>query len=88
MAERPIVVAEAPKILDAAGRVGFMAARAVERRVQQADIEPAVAPRRIGGDEVRSTSRRGKLRPCRTTRKDSISNDWPSRDRKIRTLSG
>ncbi len=53
MAQRPIIIAEALEILDAAGGIGFMAARTVERGVQQADIEPALAPRRIGRDEVR-----------------------------------
>ena len=68
MAQRPIIIAKAFEVLDAAGSVGFMSARTVERGVQQADIEPAFAPRRIGRDEVRIDQ---PLRKAPTVQRDA-----------------
>ena len=52
MAQRPIVITEASEFIGRARRIAGVAPRAVECRMQNADIEPTLAPRRIGLHEI------------------------------------
>src|SRR5260370_27257236 len=51
MPQRPVVVAEAPKIIYCARRITVWSTLAIERRVQPAQVQPAVTPGGIGFDE-------------------------------------
>ena len=60
MAQRPIIVTEELEVFDRARGIAGVSARAVEAGMQHADVEPALPPRRVFGDEVRRRPALGK----------------------------